>query len=132
LPHQLRGLSLRIWSAALSAHALLQVHAQSCPTLSNTTNCACQAPLPMEFSRQEYWIGLPFPSPGDLPDSGIEPVSLSPCHLGSPCTIDIYFFPWGLAASGVFYSPSSILTFLFSDSTNLSMVLIFSYDSLGY
>ena len=29
----------------------------------------------MEFSRQEYWSGLPFPSPGDLPDSGIEPVS---------------------------------------------------------
>ena len=29
----------------------------------------------MEFSRQEYWIGLPFPSPGDLPDPGIEPMS---------------------------------------------------------
>ena len=33
---------------------------------------ASQAPLSMEFSRQEYWSGLPFPSPGDLPDSGIE------------------------------------------------------------
>ena len=33
---------------------------------------ACQAPLSMGFSRQEYWSGLPFPSPGDLPDSGIE------------------------------------------------------------
>ena len=30
------------------------------------------APLSMEFSRQEYWSGLPFPSPGDLPDPGIE------------------------------------------------------------
>ena len=30
----------------------------------------------MEFSRQEYWGGLPFPSPGDLPDLGIEPMSL--------------------------------------------------------
>ena len=30
----------------------------------------------MEFSRQEYWNGLPFPSPGDLPDPGIEPLSL--------------------------------------------------------
>ena len=29
----------------------------------------------MEFSRQEYWSGLPFPSPGDLPDPGIEPRS---------------------------------------------------------
>ena len=34
-----------------------------------------QASLSMGFSRQEYWSGLPFPSPGDLPDSGIEPVS---------------------------------------------------------
>ena len=55
---------------------------------------ACQTPLSMEFSRQEYWSGLPFPSPGDLPDSGIKPTSLaSPAlagrlfmlhHLGSP------------------------------------------------
>ena len=36
---------------------------------------ACQAPPSMGFSRQEYWSGLPFPSPGDLPDPGIEPVS---------------------------------------------------------
>ena len=33
---------------------------------------ACQAPLSMEFSRQEYQSGLPFPSPGDLPDPGVE------------------------------------------------------------
>ena len=33
----------------------------------------CQAPLSMRFSRQEYWSGVPFPSPGDLPDPGIEP-----------------------------------------------------------
>ena len=36
---------------------------------------AFQAPLSMGFSREEYWNGLPFPSPGDLPDSGIEPGS---------------------------------------------------------
>ena len=36
---------------------------------------AHQAPPSMGFSRQEYWSGLPFPSPGDLPDSGIEPGS---------------------------------------------------------
>ena len=36
---------------------------------------AHQAPLPVRFSRQEYWGGLPFPSPGDLPDPGIEPRS---------------------------------------------------------
>ena len=34
---------------------------------------AHQAPLSMEFSRKEYWSGLPFPSPGDLPNAGIEP-----------------------------------------------------------
>ena len=39
---------------------------------------ACQAPLSMAFSRQEYWSGLPCPPPGDLPwkDDGMEPVSL--------------------------------------------------------
>ena len=36
---------------------------------------ACQAPLSMEFSRQEHWSGLPFPPPGDLPNPGIEPMS---------------------------------------------------------
>ena len=36
---------------------------------------ASQAPPSMGFSRQEYWSGVPFPSPGDLPDSGIEPGS---------------------------------------------------------
>ena len=37
---------------------------------------ALQAPLPIEFSRQEYWGGVPFPTPRDLPNSGIEPESL--------------------------------------------------------
>ena len=36
---------------------------------------ACQAPLPMGFPRQEYWSGLPFPSPGDHLDPGIKPTS---------------------------------------------------------
>ena len=36
---------------------------------------AHQAPLSMGFSRQGYWSGLPFPSPGDLPDPGIKPSS---------------------------------------------------------
>ena len=45
---------------------------KSCPTLCNPH----QAPLSMGFFRQEYWSGLPFPSPGDLPDSWIEPTSL--------------------------------------------------------
>ena len=54
---------------------------QSCPTLCNpkyskeSRSIAHQAPLSMEFSRQEYWCGLPFPSPGNLADPGIEPGS---------------------------------------------------------
>ena len=43
-----------------------------CLTLCNPMDCPC---LSMEFSRQEYWSGLPFPSPGDLPDPGIKPES---------------------------------------------------------
>ena len=50
---------------------------QLCPTLCDSMDTvaavACQALLSMEFSRQEYWSGLPFPSPGDLPDPGIKP-----------------------------------------------------------
>ena len=49
--------------------------AKSCPTLVTPWTIAHQAPLSMGFSRQEYWSGLPFLSPGDLPDPGIEPVS---------------------------------------------------------
>ena len=47
-----------------------------CPTLLTPWTVAHQAPLSVGFPRQEYWSGLPFPSPGDLPDPGIE--------LGSP------------------------------------------------
>ena len=49
--------------------------AQSCLTLCDTMVVAYQAPLSMEFSRQAYWSGLPFPSPGDFPNPGIEPGS---------------------------------------------------------
>ena len=48
--------------------------AQLCLTVTPWTE-ACQVPLSTRFSRQEYWSGLPFPSPGNLPDPGIEPES---------------------------------------------------------
>ena len=41
----------------------------------DTMDCSLQAPLSMEFSRQDYWSGLPFPIPGDPPNPGIEPKS---------------------------------------------------------
>ena len=49
--------------------------------LCNPTDCAHQAPLSMGFFRQEYWSGLPFPSPGDLPIPGIKPTE-SPALAG--------------------------------------------------
>ena len=52
---------------------------------------ASQASLSMEFSRQEYWSGLPFCTPGDLPDPVIEPVTLvSPALAGRLFTIAPY------------------------------------------
>ena len=49
--------------------------AKLCPTLVTPWTVACQAPLSMRFSRQEYWNGLPCPPPGDLPNPGIKPRS---------------------------------------------------------
>jgi len=49
--------------------------AKLCPTLATPWTVVCQVPLSMRFSRQEYWSGLPFPSPGDLPNPGIKPWS---------------------------------------------------------
>ena len=61
------------------------------------TREAHQAPLSMEFSRQEYWNGLPFPSPGDLPDQGLNPGLLRHrqnlyhlSHQGIPIYIHYY------------------------------------------
>ena len=60
-------------------HALTQL----CPTLATPWTTAGQAPLSVEFSRQEYWSRLPFSPPGGLPDPGIKPMSLvSPALTG--------------------------------------------------
>ena len=48
---------------------------------------SCEAPPSMEFSRQEYWNGLPFPSPGDLPDPRMEP--RSPASAGRVFTTEL-------------------------------------------
>ena len=66
---QLQALLLPGWSGGGGLVAKL------CPTLVTPWTVACLAPLSMGFLRQEYWSGLPFPSPGDLPDPGIKPVS---------------------------------------------------------
>ena len=51
---------------------------QSCLTLVTSWTVARQVPLSMGFSRQQYWSGLPFPSPGDLPDPGITVLVIHP------------------------------------------------------
>ena len=56
---------------------------KSSPTLCNPIGCSPQAPLSIGFLRQECWSGLPFPTPGDLPNPGIEPTSpVSPALAG--------------------------------------------------
>ena len=75
----------------------LCVHAQSLSCVKHLATpwlVACHSPLSMGFSRQEYWSGSPFPSPEDLPNPGIKPISPSSpalqadslplSHLGSP------------------------------------------------
>ena len=72
---------------------------------------ACQAPMSVELSKQEYWSGLPFPSPRDLPDQGIEPVSLS-----SPAW-QVDFFTTAPPRK-----PAHVTTFLFIFLINLSFI----------
>ena len=67
--------------------------AKLCPTLTIPWSTSQQTPRAMGFPRQEYQSGMPSPSPGDLPDPGIEPtppalqaVSLLPSQQGSPLT----------------------------------------------
>ena len=65
----------------------LFVHMSNCVRLFVTPwTIACQPPLSRRFSRQEYWSGLPFASPGDLPDLGVE--LMSPA---SPVLADRFF-----------------------------------------
>ena len=56
-------------------------HFSSVQLFATPWTIVSQAPLSMSFSRQEYWSGLPFPPPRDLPNPGIEPVSLRPPAL---------------------------------------------------
>ena len=70
----------------MSAH-LTRVQLLSCVQLFATPwTVACQAPLTTEFFRQKYWSELPFPPPGDLPNPGIQPMSLR-----SPALPDGFF-----------------------------------------
>ena len=67
---------------------------QSCFTLCDPTDYSPPGCSVHDFSRQEYWSGLPFPNPGHLPDPGIEPVS--PALAGGLFTIVPPGKPWGV------------------------------------
>ena len=69
----LPSLSELYWAGWCSVAAQMLSHIRFFATLWTVV---CQAPLSMEFPRQEYWSGLPFSPPGDLPIPGIEPMSL--------------------------------------------------------
>ena len=92
------------------------VRAQSCP--SSAVDVACQAPLSMGFPRQEYWNWLPFPSPGDLPNPGIEPASpaLAGGFFASASSLHSYLC---IIISGVY----KITGFYLNDSLILNLLL---------
>ena len=75
------------WRAAVHGVAKSRIWLRDWIEL-NWWTIACQAPLSMGFSRQEYWSGLPCPPSGDLPDPGIKPMSLvSPALAGGLFTL---------------------------------------------
>ena len=77
------------------------------------TIIVCKAPLPVEFSRQVYWGGLPFPSPGDLPNPGINLsnpgllhcrwISYPLSHQGSPTKVFVESINWNVNAKHLRY-----------------------------
>ena len=88
LPHQKRK-----WSFSLSVHACLQRHFSCVWLFATLWTIAHQTPLSIEFSRQEYWSRLPCPTPGDLPDPGMEVKSLtSPALAGGFFTTSTTYF----------------------------------------
>ena len=116
---------------------------KSCLTLCNPPWVIVhQAPLFMEFPRQEYWSGLPFPSPGNLPDPRFKPVSLALAagfftlnHLESlylfvVISHDPLYFCDVTCNFSLFliylFEPSFFLSFLISLAKDLSVLLIFS------
>ena len=65
----------RLVKASFLVPVRILSHLDVSDTFATPWTVVCQVPLSMGFPRQEYWSGLPFPPPGDLPDLGIEPVS---------------------------------------------------------
>ena len=113
--------------------------AQSCLTLFATPwTVAYLAPPTMGFSRQEYWNGLPFPSPGDLPDPGIEPgpPALEADALTSepprkPQQMAIHWFFSNLDPTQTLYEIWNYFQFSFHD-VGSSLFLLFFINKSNY
>ena len=103
----------------------MRVHTCSvCPTLCHLWIVPCQATRSMGFPRQGYWSGLPFPSPGDLPDPGIKPWSpslqadsLLSEPLGEPKKFVLYYLsilcPWNSPSKNTRVGSCSLLQGIF-------------------
>ena len=95
------------WKILKSAHqgrtcSTCVLSHSECPTLCDPVTAARQPPLSMGFSKQEYWSGLPFPIPGDLPNPGIKPMSLSsPALAGGFFTTSATWEAWNVQFSSV-------------------------------
>ena len=97
------------------------------PTLCNPMDCSPPGPLHMEFSRQEHFSGVPFPTPGNLPDSGIKPESLASPVLAGGCLllgylgcliypISPFYFHWAqVLLSNIRIVTSYLLSFQYSE-----------------
>ena len=92
--------------------------AKSCPTLCDRIDSSALVSLSMKFSRQEYWSGLPFPSPGDLLHPGMEPVfpplagsHLPLSHQGSP-EVDSEYLIGRIGKLALLFQENSSIYFL--------------------
>ena len=96
------GLQSMGWQrAGLTERLTVISHFSSVGLFATLWAVACHAPLSMEFSRQEYWSRLPFPSPGYRPNSGTEHTSaalaggfFTTCATREACTVSHYYFMW--------------------------------------
>ena len=98
--------SQKMEETQVSINRFCSLVAWLCPTLCDPMDCTHQAPLSMEFSRQEYWSGLPCPPAGDLPNPGIKPTSHAlqadavPSELqGSPRIVEWVAYPFSSRSS---------------------------------
>ena len=79
------------WDRKGCTLSVIHLLTKSCLTLCNPTDCSPPGSLSMGFPRQECWSGLPFPPPGDLPNTGIKPTSPVSLH----CRQVLYHWvPW--------------------------------------